>query len=144
MLLDLANGMVGEILVELGDDPALYVRMERSAQIRQRARRRDHYQRLRFSLAHERLHGACDSVHETMLLEIVPVRVFHCAAQIGAGALERAAGPIAALLMGRGVLVLEDPLGLEVGKFLVALVAKKSALRPSPTNTNASWGIRSL
>src|ERR1700726_1006799 len=40
MLLDLANGMVGEILVELGDDPALHVRMERSAQIRQRARRR--------------------------------------------------------------------------------------------------------
>jgi hypothetical protein len=30
--------------------------------------------------------------------------------------------------MGRGVLVLEDPFGLEVGKFLVAFVAKKQRL----------------
>src|ERR1043166_7186717 len=111
MLLDLADRMLGEVLVDLGDDPPLDVGMEGMAQLRQRARRRRHDQGLGVALAHELLHGGSDAMGETLLLELVPVGGVEAAALAGLGALEAATGLVAALLVRRRIVVDEDLLG---------------------------------
>ena len=55
-----------------------------------------------------------------------------------------ASWPLAALLMGQRIVVLEYSFRLEIREFFVAVIAKNKALRPSPTNTNAPCGILSL
>jgi hypothetical protein len=69
------------------------------SQICQRPRRRDDDERLGLALAHELFHRGGDAMSEAMLLELVPVGISYAASEVRAGALESAAGPVAALLM---------------------------------------------
>jgi hypothetical protein len=56
MLLNLMYGMLGQILINFGDDPALHIGVERNPQIRKRPRRSYHDERLHLTLAHKLFH----------------------------------------------------------------------------------------
>src|SRR5262249_29729377 len=128
MLLDLVDGMLGKVLVDLGDDPLLHVGVERTTQVRPRPRRRDHDERLGLALAHERFHRGGDAMSEAMLLELVPVGISYTAAEVCAGAFESAAGPVAALLVRGRIVVDEDAFGLKIRKLFVAGVEQEERL----------------
>jgi len=128
MLLDLADRMLGEILVDLGDDPSLHVGMEGVSELRQRARRCGDDQRLGVAFAYEPLHGGGDALGKPLLLELVPVGRVEAAALIGVGSLEAASRPIGALLAAGRVLIDEDPFGGQIEELLVARVAQKQRL----------------
>jgi hypothetical protein len=63
-----------------------------------------------------------------MLLEVVPVGLFHAAAPMRARAGKGRARLVGALLMGRRILVGKNPLGFQVWKFLVTVVCAGIAL----------------
>jgi hypothetical protein len=73
-----------------------------------------------------------------VLFEFVPIGIVDTAAYVCSGALESAAGPIAALLVGWRIISDEHALEPEVQELLVAYVAQEERLWLSPTNTNAS------
>src|SRR6516164_11602688 len=50
---DLADRMIGEVLVDLSNDFALHVGVEGAAQVGERARRCGHHDRLHFAFLHE-------------------------------------------------------------------------------------------
>ena len=64
-----------------------------------------------------------------MLFNVVPVGLLHAAAT-RADTADRAARTVGALHMGRGVVVEEDALGLEVGKLRIAGIAEEERFPP--------------
>jgi hypothetical protein len=66
-----------------------------------------------------------DPLDKTVLLEVMPVGLVHAAAPVRAGARKGRARLVGTLLMGRRILVSENLLGFQVGKFLVAVIAQE-------------------
>src|SRR3984893_4009044 len=128
MLLDLVNRMLSEVLTDFSDDPTLHVGVEGVLQIRQCARWCDDDERLHLPLAHELFHRRGYALSEAVLLEVMPVGRLHAASFVCTCALEYAAWTVGTLLAGWRVFVNEDTLGLEIGKFLVAVVAQEQRL----------------
>src|SRR6516162_8649084 len=125
MLLDLGNRMLSQILVDFRDDPSTHICMERTSQVRQRARRSGDDKCLHVARTHELLQGGSDMAREAMLLEVVPVGILHAAAEVRPCTFECAPGAIRALLMGWRVVVNEHAFGLQVQKLFIARVAQK-------------------
>src|ERR1700686_2537037 len=137
---DLVDREMGQILVDLGNDPALYVFVESPAQIGEGARRRGDDERRGLAFAHEFLHCAGNPFGEAMLLEIVPIGLFYAAAVVRGRALEAAARTVGALLMGGWIVIDKDPLGLQVRKFLVAGIAQEQCLAAvADQNESVVW-----
>jgi hypothetical protein len=67
-----------------------------------------------------------------MLLELVPIRRIHTAAEVRAGPLEHASRSIGALLAGRRVLVREHAFGPQIGELLIAIIAQEQCLSTVP------------
>jgi hypothetical protein len=122
---DIVDRVLGEVLVDFGNDSALHIGVEGIPQIGERACRGRNNDRLYFALAHELLEGSGDMPCEAMLLKIMPVGRGYAAAKIGAGALERAAWPIGALLVGGRVFVNEDALRYKIKELGVSSIAQK-------------------
>jgi hypothetical protein len=73
MSLDLADGLLGKILVDFGDDKRLNVGMEGASQIGQGPWWRYHHKGGDPFLPDHLLHPGCDLPGEPMLLDVVPV-----------------------------------------------------------------------
>ena len=104
VLLDLVDRLLGEILVDLGDDAGLDVLVQRLAQVSEGARGCGDQQRLDVALAHQLFERFRHHAGEMVLLQIVPIGRFDRAAA-GPNAGVAAARPVSALLVGRRVLV---------------------------------------
>jgi hypothetical protein len=129
MLLDLVERMPGEVLVDLCDDPRFHVVVEGIAQVGQGARRSGNNRRLHLAFAYQFLERVGDLPGEAMFVDLVPVGLLNGAALVlGIGAREKPSWPIAALIVGRRILIDEHLFRREIGEFLVADVAQKQRL----------------
>jgi hypothetical protein len=128
MLLDLVDRMLCEVLTDFSDDPTFDVGVEGVPQIRQCARWCDDDERLHLALAHKLFHRRGYALGEAVLLEVMPVGRLHSASDGRTCALEYAAWAVGTLLAGWRVFVNEDTFGLQIGKFLVAVVAQEQRL----------------
>ena len=99
VLLDLADRMLGQVLADLGDNPALHIGMERVPQLRQRPRRRRHDERIYLALAHQHFHCGSHALGEAVFFEVVPVGHLHAAAPVRVCPGESASGAVGTLLM---------------------------------------------
>src|SRR5689334_13285499 len=93
MLLDLLDGVLGQIVVDFGNNPTLHIGVEGESQICKRPRRCDYNYGLHLALAHKPFHRRSDSLGETVVFELVPISIVDAAPQVRTGALERAAWP---------------------------------------------------
>jgi hypothetical protein len=122
---DFRNRVLGQILVDLSDNPIFYVRMEGMPQIGQGARWGSHDKSFDVARSHQLLHGGSDAMSKSVCLELVPIRRLHTGAAIRPGALEGTTQTIAALLARRRVLVHDHPFGFQIRKLFVTGVAQE-------------------
>ena len=144
MRFDVRDRVVGQVLADFGDDALLHVGMEGAAQVGERARRRGDDDGGHVVGAHEFFQFRRHAFDEPMLLEMMPVGLFHGAATMRASALDAASGPVGALFVGRGFSSVNTCLVSRSRNFSSPALRRNSALRPSPMNTTASWGMASL
>src|SRR5262249_1995302 len=115
------------ILADLSDDALPDISVNAPPQICEGARRRNDDERLQLALAYESLQCRSDLIHESVRFDIVPVSLFHARTdRPNTG--KCPSRPVSPLLTGRRVDVSHDPLGLQVGKFLVTRVAQEKRL----------------
>src|SRR5579872_444808 len=101
VLLDIPNGMLGQVLVDFGNNPFLHVRMKGMPQFSKGARGRDDNDGLCLFSANKLLHGGGDMVGKPMLLQLMPVRLLHGRTPVRTSAFKGPAGTVAALVVGR-------------------------------------------
>jgi hypothetical protein len=130
MGLDLRHRMIGEVLADLGDDPLFHIVMESPPQIGERARRCRNDEGGDRPVAHHMLQRCGDALDKTMLLKLMPIGLADAGAARGVAARRSRARLVGALLVGRGIVVGENLFGLQIGKFLVAVVAQEQRLAP--------------
>jgi hypothetical protein len=128
MFLDLIDRVLGQVLVDFGDDPTLHIGVEGNSQVRKRPRWGDHDQRLHLALTYEPFHGRSDSLRKPVVFELVPISIVNAATQVRTSALECAARPIAALLVCWRIIIDENPLSHEIRELFIACVAEKQRL----------------
>ena len=128
MLLDLKDGMLGQVFVDFGNDPLLHIGVECRPQIRQCSRRGDHDECLHVALAHQPFHCCRDSLSEAVLFQLVPIGISNAAAEVGAGSLEGTARAIAALLVRWRIVIDEYALDSQIQELLVSCIAQEQRL----------------
>src|SRR4051795_12376340 len=76
MLLDIPDGMLGEILVDLSDDSAFDIGMKCASQVCERFGWRDEHKRRDFPCPHNLLHRGGAPFRERVLLDVMPIDRF--------------------------------------------------------------------
>jgi len=125
MLLYLTDRMLGQILVDLGDDARLDIDVKGASQIGKRLWRRHDHKRRHVSRPHYLLHYRSDSLRKPLLLNVMPIDRLDCTPPTRVQRFADASRPFATLLVCQRVVVLEHALGLEIWKFLVTLIAQE-------------------
>src|SRR5579864_7711184 len=125
VLFDFPYRMLGQVLVDLGDDESLHIAMEGAAQFGQGPWRRHDHERGCLSCPDNLLHRRRDPFGEPLLLDVMPVDRLDGASLTRVKAFANPPRPLATLLVSRWIFVLEQPLGLEVRKFLITLIPEK-------------------
>ena len=117
--------VIGEILVDLGDDLRPDVRMKRPAQVGEGARRRRDHERRRGALAHQALESAGNHFGEPVLFDTMPVGRLDGAPDGRRGERELAAGAVGPCSRVGEIGLDEKPFGDEISELLVACIAHK-------------------
>ena len=128
MPFDLSNRVLGQILVDFGDHKGPDVGVKGLSQIGERFWRSHHYESRCFPRPHHLLHCGCNLPGEPVLFHMMPVGRLDRAPLRRVKCLAYPPRSLAPLLMSQRIFILEQPLGLEVWKFLVTFVAKKQGL----------------
>jgi hypothetical protein len=130
MFLDLPDRDFGQVLVDFGDDPAFHVGMKGVAQLRERARRGNYYDRFDLFSAHHVLQGGSHTLGETFLFQFMPIGRVYTAAQVCAGAFEDPSRTIGTLLMRRQIRIGQHAFGGEIRERRVAGIAQEQCPLP--------------
>jgi hypothetical protein len=80
MLFNFPDRMLGQILVDLGDDACFDIGMECVSQVGERFRRSYDDEGLRPARANHLLHGSSDPPRKPMLFDVVPICGLDCTA----------------------------------------------------------------
>src|SRR5580704_16357913 len=104
VLLDFVDRLLGEVLVDLGDDVGLDVLVQGLAQVGEGARGRSDDECFHVALAYELLQRCRHLTGEVVLLQFVPIGLRHRAAAMPDAGVA-AARPVGALLVGRRIYI---------------------------------------
>src|SRR6516164_9035800 len=114
MLLDLPDRLIGQVIVDFGNETMLDIAMHHVPQLGKRARWRDYHGGLDIVSAHPLLQHGRNMVGKVLLFELVPIGGIHTAAPRGSGAFEAPSRAIGSLLTGWRIAFAEGALSPQI------------------------------
>src|ERR1700682_2856697 len=128
VLFNFSERMFGQVLVYFRDNACLYISMECVSQFGEGFRRSHYDESLDLVRPDHLFHRRCDLLREAVLFDVMPIGWFESAPTACDGSFAHPSRPVAALLVGRRILLLKHPVSPEIRKFRVAIVSQEQGL----------------